>query len=62
MRILQNLHKVFLANLIAKKVAQMSGRAGGAIHEMKMKSIALDLFFCLFKKWKGFMSNEKVLV
>ena len=30
-------------------VAQMSGRAGGAIHEMKMKSIALDLFFCFSK-------------
>ena len=30
-------------------LASKSGRAGGAIHEMKMKSIALNLFFCFSK-------------
>ena len=59
MRILQNLHKVFLANLIAKIVAQMSGRAGGAIHEMKMKSIALDLFFCFSKDEKDLFQKKR---
>ena len=36
-----------------------SGRAGGAIHEMKMKSIALDLFFFPFQKVKRIYFKRK---
>ena len=36
-----------------------SGRAGGAIHEMKMKSIALDLFFCFSKGEKDLFQKKR---